>query len=141
MASILINNDFLVNGKLTYEKSLVETIDDQGNKEQYFEVYGVLLTHLYFEDIKTIKTSRFKFDNVAVYKEQGGSDDYNIAYFFKCDDVEILGEDYKGARYILYPEEMKKIEEIMYKDDHPILGGIGSEYKEIIKEEEEDINE
>ena len=29
----------------------------------------------------------------------------------------------------------------MYKDDHPILGGIGSEYKEIIKEEEEEINE
>lgn len=130
MAQITINDKLTVNGKLTFNNTMNQ--DKTG-----FIIDGVLLTHLYFDDIQKIETNRFILNNVEVYRESFGSDDYNIGYSFTAEKAIIKGDEYEGAKYILYPSEMKEIEEIMYKDEHPILGDIGKEYKDIIKKEEE----
>ena len=130
MATIIINNNLSVNGRVTFERLPNE-------ERNGFIVSGVLLTHLYFDDITSIETKRFKMTGVEVYKEAFGSDDYNIGYYFTCTNVEILGQESDGAVFILYPSEMKMIEDVMYKDEHPILGAIGEEYKDMIVKEEE----
>jgi hypothetical protein len=130
MANIIINDKLSVNGNCTFNREVNE--DKTG-----FIISGVLLTHLYFDDISTIQTKRFKLTGVEVQREVFGSDDYNIGYQFICSDLEILGSEIEGISYILYPEEMKMIEDEMYKDEHQILGAIGKEYKDMIKKEEE----
>ena len=130
MATIVVNNKLSVNGKLTFERFPNE--DNSG-----FIIRGIFLTHLYFDDIKTLETKRFKLSKVTVYKESFGSDDYNIGYSFESENLDILGSEEDGATFILYPSEMKMIEDVMYKDEHPILGDIGEEYKDMIVKEEE----
>lgn len=130
MAKIVINDQLSVNGKVTFNRGANE--DKTG-----FIIQGVLLTHLYFDDIKTIETPRFKLTGVEVTEEAFGSDDYNIGYYFTCSKLEILGYEENGVTVTLFPEEMKMIEDEMYKDEHPILGAIGKEYKEMIRKEEE----
>lgn len=131
MASIIINDKLSVNGKVTFNRAVNE--DKTG-----FIISGILLTHLYFDDIKTIETRRFKLTGIEVYEEAFGSDDYNIGYYFTCTNIEVLGSMQKEALFILYPEEMEMIENEMYKNEHPILGDIGEEYKDMIKKEEEE---
>lgn len=131
MARIIINNRYSANGNLSVSRTLNETNDG-------FIITGIFASHLYYEDIKSLESERFKVSGVNVYQESFGSDDYNILYHFIADKFiskDIMDE---GIGYILYTEEMQMIEEEMYKNDHPILGNIGEEYKDmIIKKEEE----
>lgn len=127
MAKININNKLLLNGKLTFNRKL----NEDGKS---VTITGLLLTHLYFDEINSIETERYILNNVNVYQESFGSDDYNIGYLFNCSDLQIKGVESDGAKFILFPEEMKKIEDEMYKDDHPILGDIGKQYKDVITE-------
>lgn len=134
MAQITINDKLSVKGNVTFNRVVNE--DKTG-----FIIEGILLTHLYFDDIKILSTSRYRLTGVEVYQEAFGSDDYNIGYYFRCDDIEILGQESDGAKFILYPSEMAQIEEVMYKDEHPILGGVGAQYKDMVKKEEEESSE
>lgn len=143
MAKIIINDDLQVNGKLSFERGLVEEayIDTDGSQKtkQSFRIEGVLSTHLYFDDIEKLETNRYELEGVEVYKEAFASDDYNILYYFTARRLNILGSNQKGVTYILYGEEMKMIENEMYKDEHPILGDIGAEFKEMyLKNDEEE---
>lgn len=133
MAQITINDKLAVNGKMTFNRTLIA--DEEGNNS--FLITGVLSTHLYFEEITKIETSRYILNGVEVYQESYGSDDYDIVYSFRSKDLIIKGEEYEGVKFILYPEEMEEIENKMYKNDHPILGDIGEEYRDIIKKEKE----
>lgn len=131
MANIIINNRFSANGNLSVSRVLNETRDG-------FIVTGIFASHLYYEDIKSLESNRFKVSGVQVYQEDFGSDDYNILYRFVADKFTLKDTMQDGIGYILYGEEMKMIEDEMYKDEHPILGGIGEQYKDMyIKEEEE----
>jgi hypothetical protein len=134
MANIIINDNLEVNGKVTFNRAVNESKDG-------FIIEGIFLTHLYFDDIKTIQTKRYKLTGVKVYQEAFGSDDYNIGYYFSCTNLEILGQEVEGAKFILYPSEMKMIEDEMYKNEHPILGAIGEEYKDMIMKEEDVVTE
>lgn len=129
MAKININDNLLLNGKLTFNRTINE--DKNG-----FVISGLLLTHLYFDEINSIETERYKLTNVNVYQESFGSDDYNVGYLFTCDNLHVKGFEVDGAKFILYPEEMKIIEDKMYKNDHPILGDIGEEFKDIVIKKE-----
>lgn len=131
MAKIIINDTVRVNGKITFKREANE--DNTG-----FVIRGMFATHLYFDEIISLDTPRFKLTGVEVYEEDFGSDDYNILYSFKADNLEIFGAESNGAYYILYGEEMKMIEEEMYKNDHPTLGDIGEEYKYMFVEENDD---
>ena len=132
MASIVINNDLKVNGNLTFKRSI--------NAERTgFHIEGVISTHLYFDNITSIDTQRFSLKGVEVLEENFGSDDYNILYIFKAEELEVFGAEDNGVHYLLYGDEMKMIEEEMYKDAHPTLGNIGSQYKDMyIKDEDTD---
>lgn len=131
MANIIINNRFSANGKLSVDRTLNETKDG-------FIITGIFASHLYYEDIKSLESSRFKVSGIQVYQESFGSDDYNILYHFIAEKLTLKDLMQDGIGYILYGEEMKMIEEEMYKNDHPILGGIGEQYKDMYVKEEED---
>lgn len=132
MAKIVVNENLKVNGKLTFERE----INEQGTG---FNISGVFATHLYFEDITSLDTPRFSLKGIEVYRESFGSDDYNILYHFTAESIEVFGTKIDDAYYVLYGEEIKMIEDEMYKNDHPILGDIGEEYKSMYKDDDSDI--
>lgn len=135
MANIIINNRISANGKLSVDRMLNETKDG-------FIIAGVFASHLYYEDIKSLESNRFKVSGVQVYKESFGSDDYNILYHFIADKFILKDAMQDGIGFILYSKEMEMIENEMYKDEHPILGSIGKQYKDMyIKEDDEDDSE
>lgn len=135
MANIIINNRISANGKLSVDRMLNETKDG-------FIIAGVFASHLYYEDIKSLESNRFKVSGVQVYKESFGSDDYNILYHFIADKFILKDAMQDGIGFILYSKEMDMIENEMYKDEHPILGSIGKQYKDMyIKEDDEDDSE
>ena len=134
MASIVINNELKVNGNLTFKRTINE------NKTG-FNIEGVLSTHLYFDNITSIDTQRFSLKGVEVLEENFGSDDYNILYLFTAEDLESFGAEDNGVYYILYGDEMKMIEDEMYKDAHPTLGNIGSQYKDMYVKDDESKDE
>ena len=131
MANIIINNRVSANGKLSVDRMLNETKDG-------FIIAGVFASHLYYEDIKSLESNRFKVSGVQVYKESFGSDDYNILYHFIADKFILKDAMQDGIGFILYSKEMEMIESEMYKNDHPILGGIGEQYKDMYVKEEDD---
>lgn len=145
MAKIVINEELRVNGRLTFSRELREEQyeDKEGviKTRKFFEISGMLATHLYFDEINQLDTNRFSIYGVEVFKEDFGSDDYNIIYSFVARDIEIHGAEDNGVKYVLLGEEMKMIEDKMYGDDHPILGDIGSEYKYMIIENDEEEDE
>lgn len=136
MATIIINNELSAKGKLSVSRAINE--DKSG-----FIISGVFASHMYYENIISLETSRFKLSGVEVFEESFGSDDYDILYRFVAKKFALKDAISDGVGYILYAEEMNMIEEEMYKDDHPILGSIGAQYKDMIvkDEEEEDVSE
>lgn len=135
MAKLVINESLKVNGKVTLKRVVNE--DKKG-----FTIHGIIATHLYFEDITRIDTSRFSVIGIEVYEEDFGSDDYNILYHFTAEQIDVFGAEEDGVFYILYGKEMKMIEEEMYKNEHPTLGDIGEVYKDMfVKDDEEDEKE
>ena len=151
MANIMINNDILVKGNLSISRKLIkEPYLDQTGRERvktYFSIEGILSTHLYFSEINNIKCPRYVLNDVEVYEEDMGSDDYNIIYHFSAGELIVEGTEIDGISYILNGDEMKAIEDVLYKNDTLLLGDIGEEagkaYNELIankekKEEKED---
>lgn len=131
MANIIINNRVSAKGKVSVERMLNETKDG-------FIIAGIFASHLYYEDIKSLESNRFKISGIQVYKESFGSDDYDILYHFIAEKFTLKDAMEDGIGYILYGEEMQQIESEMYKNDHPILGGIGEQYKDMYVKEEDD---
>lgn len=131
MANIIINNRIVSKGKLSVSRTLNETKDG-------FIITGTFASHLYYEDIKSLESNRFKVSGVQVYEEGFGSDDYNIIYNFVADKFILKDTMQDGIGYILYNEEINQIEDEMYKNEHPILGDIGEQYKDMYLKEEED---
>lgn len=134
MANIIINNRVSANGNLSVARTLNETKDG-------FIITGVFASHLYYEDIKSLESNRFKVSGVQVYQESFGSDDYNILYHFVADKFILKDTMQDGIGFILYGDEMKMIEDEMYKNEHPILGNIGEQYKDMYIEDNEEDDE
>lgn len=130
MATIMINDELKVNGKLSISRQLNEEGDG-------FIITGSFATHLYIEDIHMLESPRYKLYGVEVFQEMFGSDDYDIVYNFQAISLEIKGVMKKGIGYILYQSEIEQIEKEMYKNDHPVLGGIGEQYKDMYKKGDE----
>lgn len=134
MANIIINSRIVSKGRLSVSRTLNETKDG-------FIITGMFASHLYYEDIKSLESNRFKVSGVQVYEESFGSDDYNILYHFVANKFTLKDSVEDGIGYILYNEEIEQIENEMYKDEHPILGGIGEQYKDMYIKEEDDEND
>ena len=52
-------------------------------------IKGVLAMHDYEDEIETIESERYRLDNVEVYKESFGSNEYMILYFFTAGNLTI----------------------------------------------------
>ena len=75
------------------------------------ETFGILATHDYIEHIDTIETERYLLSEVDVYQEDFGSNDYNIVYSFKANNL-IIKDDY-------IPDKVKEVIEYeLYKDEN-----------------------
>ena len=106
MAKIIINNRVSANGNISVYRTLNETRDG-------FIISGMFASHLYYEDIKSLESKRFKVSGVQVYQEDFGSDDYNILYRFIADNFILKDVMEDGIGYILLDEEIKQIESEM----------------------------
>lgn len=119
MASILINDKLQIKGKMSVSRALVA--------EDNLVISGYLSTHLYIEDINTIEINRLKLTDVEVFKEDFGSDDFNIIYNFTAKNMLLKGREEDGVVYMISKERQKEIEYELYKDDDIVLGNFSEE--------------
>lgn len=134
MATIIINDEMRAKGKLSISRAPNE--DRTG-----FIVTGAFATHMYYENIISLESPRYRVSGIDVFEESFGSDDYDIIYRFVAKNFTLKDVMSDGVGFILYENEMNMIEDEMYKHDHPILGGIGEEYKDMYEEGDDDVNE
>lgn len=80
MARISVNDEYIVNGKLTVSRSL-------NNNE--IVINGTFASHYYFEEIKSLTTYRYEIKNIEVVEELFGSDDFDIVYNFTAKDFDV----------------------------------------------------
>lgn len=80
MAQISVNDEIIVNGKLTVKRYLDE--------EKNIRIMGSFATHLYFEEINTLTTFRYRIKGVEVVEEIFASDDYDIIYSFIAESLD-----------------------------------------------------
>lgn len=89
MAKILITTGdgevIETQGKMTFET--IKKEDEHG--DIYFETIGQLAIHEYIVDINKIESARYLLENVDVYREVYGTDDFNILYEFTANGVNV----------------------------------------------------
>ena len=89
MAKILITTGdgevIETQGKMTFET--IKKEDEHG--DIYFETIGQLAIHEYIVDINKIESARYLLENVDVYREVYGTDDFNILYEFTANGIDV----------------------------------------------------
>lgn len=89
MAKILITTGdgevIETQGKMTFET--IKKEDEDG--DIYFETIGQLAIHEYIVDIDKIESARYLLENVDVYREVYGTDDFNILYEFTTNGIDV----------------------------------------------------
>lgn len=89
MAKILITTGdgevIETQGKMTFET--IKKEDENG--DIYFETIGQLAIHEYIVDINKIESARYLLENVDVYREVYGTDDFNILYEFTANGIDV----------------------------------------------------
>ena len=89
MAKILITTGdgevIETQGKMTFET--IKKEDENG--DIYFETIGQLAIHEYIVDINKIESARYLLENVDVYREVYGTDDFNILYEFTTNGIDV----------------------------------------------------
>lgn len=108
VALIRINNDKAVNGKLTVKRYL--------DAEGAIHIEGTFATHWYFEEITQLDTFRYEIKGVEVLEEIFGSDDFDIVYNFRAEEI----NNVYGATN-LNMNQINSVENIMYGFDGYLL--------------------
>ena len=89
MAKILITTGdgevIETQGKMTFET--IKKEDEHG--DIYFETIGQLAIHEYIVDVDKIESARYLLENVDVYREVYGTDDFNILYEFTANGIDV----------------------------------------------------
>lgn len=104
MAQIIINDFKMVNGRLSITRTL-----NTSEEGAILTIAGQLATHRYFEEITSIETERFLLEDITVYQESFGSDDFDILYSFVANKFEV-----KGGESHMNEQQIKKIESELY---------------------------
>lgn len=113
MALILINDeDRVFNGRLSVTRSLVELEDGS----YQVVVQGQLATHRYFEDITSIESKRYQLEEIEVYQENYGSEDFDIVYSFRAGYFRV-----KSGESHLDDEEIEEYENEIYNEDGGVI--------------------
>lgn len=81
MAKININDELIVNGKMTIRRYETENAS--------IRIAGTFATHGYIDEIHTLTSYRYRLTGIRVYEEVFGSDDYDIVYNFTAESIEI----------------------------------------------------
>ncbi len=82
-------------GALTFDREAV--MDPDTGKLLGTSINGILAIHDYIEEIHTIESERYLLNDVTVYKESFGSNEYMILYHFIADDLEIKDREWYHA--------------------------------------------
>lgn len=109
MAQISVNDEYIINGKLTVQRSLT----DEGD----VTIIGSFATHYYFEEIKSLETFRYSIREIEVREETFGSDDFDIAYSFIAKSFDV-----KNDMSNLTIEEIGEIESKVYDEEGYVIG-------------------
>lgn len=112
MADIAINKSFMTKGRMSISRAL-----DTESSPPILCIKGQLVMHRYIEEITTIETHRYKLCDVNVYREDFGSEDFNIIYYFTAKDLLI-----KGGESDLTEDEITEIENMIYNNQE-VNGG------------------
>lgn len=101
-----------VKGRLSFETNLIE--NEEG--EKIIAVKGQMTTHRYFEEIEKIETDRYLLEDITVYNEVFGSEDFKILYNFVANSYLI-----KGGESNLSEELIAELEKQEFSDDDSML--------------------
>lgn len=102
MAKISVNDEYVVNGKLTISRVL--------NMDNEVVINGTFASHYYFEEINTLTTYRYEVKGIEVKQELFGSDDFDIVYNFTAKEFDVRD----GMMTNLTDKEIDTIEADMY---------------------------
>lgn len=117
MARIILNDEIEIKGLLTAGRKE----DEDGN----MIIAGELVTHGFYEDITSIETDRYIFEDVDVTAEEFASNDFMIRYEFFAESISI-----KGGVSNLSEEIRKQIEDEYFKFENTELLHKATEVKE-----------
>lgn len=109
MARISVNDEYIVNGKLTVRRFL----DEEGR----LITTGTFATHYYVEEINKLETYRYTITGIEIQEEVFGSDDFDIVYSFVADNIDI-----RNGMSNLSNEEIRAIENSIYNKEGYLLG-------------------
>ena len=111
MAQISVNDEYVVNGRLT-----VRRFKDEEDK---IKIVGTFATHCYFEEILKLETFRYSItdiEGIEIQEEVFGSDDFDIVYNFTAKEI-----DNKYGLSDLNNDIIQKIENKMYGNQGYVL--------------------
>lgn len=108
MAQISVNDEYIVNGRLTVRRFKDE--DDN------IKIVGTFATHCYFEEILKLETFRYSVSDIEVVEEIFASDDYDIVYNFTAKHIEN-----KHGLSDLNNKIIKEIEDKMYGEQGYVI--------------------
>ena len=87
MALIRINNEEEnLLGAVSFDR---EAIYGDDGRVKGMGRSGILAIHEYVDEINAIESERYKLDDVEVYKESFGSNEYTILYYFTAGYLEV----------------------------------------------------
>jgi hypothetical protein len=103
---LLINDELSIMGLVSFQVKY----DKSTNK---YITEGILKTHVYIEDIKSIECNRFRLEGVNVYLESFGSTDvFNLYYFnytsYIIYDIDLMEHMTKEELIELYKKELEE---------------------------------
>lgn len=117
MATIKINDEFDIKGKVSFSHSI--TYNEETDKWEDCGVVGQLSTHKYCDDIHSIETDRYIIKDCIVCEEIFGSEDFDIVYKFIADSCIIKDDPISEAETSVI--ESKKY---AYEESDKFLFGI-----------------
>ena len=87
MALIRVNgNEENLLGAVSFDRQIAY---DEAGEPTGMIISGLLATHEYIEEIYEIESERYLLEDVSVYKESFGSNEYMILYYFTAKDLTV----------------------------------------------------
>ena len=120
-----------------------EAIYGDDGRVKGMSISGILAIHEYVDEINAIESERYKLDDVEVYKESFGSNEYTILYYFTAEHLDIKPDNVNDdIKWLIeedtIAEEIKNREwfhAYVYNDAYKEVEKLADKYK---KEDEKD---
>lgn len=87
MSKILINGDYTIEGKFSFDVSL-----DRTQKPALLIINGALETADFIDEVTSIENKFYKLEGIRLLTESYGSEDRTAIYSFSATDYSIKGE-------------------------------------------------